>query len=140
MQLLSIMSHNVKVISPDATIQDAADKMKSLDIGALPVCDGTRLLGMLTDRDITVRAVATGCPPSTPVRDTMTPQIAYCFSDQDVTQAAAIMEDQQIRRVPILSRDKRLVGIVSLGDIATQTGDKKLSGEALQQVSQPTHA
>ena len=139
MQLSDIMSHDVEVISPDSTIQDAADKMKSLDVGALPVCDGARLLGMLTDRDITIRAVASGCPASTPVRDAMSPDTIYCFDDEDVRRAAKIMEDKQIRRLPVLDRQKRLVGIVSLGDIATQTNDTKLSGEALNQVSQPAH-
>ena len=140
MQLSNIMSHDVEVISPDSTIQDAADKMKSLDVGSLPVCDGTRLLGMLTDRDIAVRAVAAGCPPSTSVRDAMTPYVTCCFDDEDVQRAAKVMQEKQIRRLPVLNHDKRLVGIVSLGDIATQTGDKTLSGKSLEEVSQPTHS
>ncbi|MEW6296415.1 MAG: CBS domain-containing protein [Thermodesulfobacteriota bacterium] len=138
MQLKEIMTQGVDVISPDATLQEAAAKMKTLDVGPLPVCDGDRLVGMLTDRDIAVRAVAEGRDPTTtPVREVMTPEVIYCFEDQSVEEAAKLMEEKQIRRLPILNRNKWLVGIVSLGDLAVGTGDQQLAGEVLEQVSEP---
>jgi CBS domain-containing protein len=139
MQLKDIMTRQVEVTSPEATIQQAAEQMRRLDVGPLPVCDGDRLIGMLTDRDITVRAVAEGSDPTTTiVREAMTPEIVYGFEDQDVQEAARLMEQYQIRRLPILNRDKRLVGIVSLGDLAVGTGNPPLAGEVLEQVSEPT--
>lgn len=138
MQLKDIMTQGAEVIAPEATLQEAAQKMQRFDIGPLPVCDGDRLIGMLTDRDITVRAVAEGCDPKTTrVREAMTPDIAYCFEDQDVHEAAQVMEQYQIRRLPILNRNKRLVGLVSLGDLAVYTGNQRLAGEVLEQVSEP---
>ena len=112
--------------------------MRRLDIGPLPVCDGDRLIGMLTDRDITIRAVAEGYDPNTTtVREAMTPDIAYCFDDQEVQDAVQLMERYQIRRLPILNRDKRLVGMVSLGDLAVSSGDQTRVGETLKHVSEP---
>jgi CBS domain-containing protein len=138
MQLREIMTQDVEVISPEATVKDAAKKMQQLDVGPLPVCDGERLLGMLTDRDITIRVVAEGANPATKkVRETMTPGMVYCFEDQDVKEAARLMEQHQIRRLPVVNRDKRLVGIVSLGDLAVGTRDEKLTGKVLEQVSEP---
>src|SRR5438093_4669224 len=125
MQLKDVMTRRVEVVHPDDTLATAAEKMKSLDVGPMPVCDGERLVGMLTDRDITVRATAAGRDPKTTrVRDVMTPEVAYCFEDQDTNEAARIMEQRQIRRLVILNRDKRLVGIVSLGDLAVTTQDE----------------
>src|SRR5262252_3925739 len=119
MQLKEVMTPAVEVISPQASIREAAEKMRHLDIGPLPVCDGDRLVGMLTDRDITVRAVADGRDPvTTRVYEVMTPDVVYGFDDQDVQDAVRLMEQYQIRRLPVLSRSKRLVGIVSLGDLA----------------------
>jgi CBS domain-containing protein len=139
MQLKEIMTRNVEVANPDTRLQEAASKMKDLDVGVLPVCDGTRLVGMITDRDITIRAVAAGRDPGqTRVSDVMTPDLVYCFEDQDVQEAASMMEERQIRRLPIISRDKRLVGIVSLGDLAVDVSDEELTGEVLEQVSQPS--
>jgi CBS domain-containing protein len=139
MQIREIMTPRVEVIHPDATIEEAAEKMKRLDVGPLPVCDGERLLGMITDRDITVRATSEGRDPrTTRVRDIMTGEVFYAFDDQDVREAAEIMQRAQIRRLPIVNRDKRLVGIVSLGDVAVQTGDEELAGEVLEDVSEPT--
>jgi CBS domain-containing protein len=138
MQLKEIMTRGVNVISPEATLKEAAEKMKNLDVGPLPVCDGERLVGMLTDRDITVRVVAAGCDPSTTkVGDVMTPEVVYCFEDQSVEEAAKLMEEQQIRRLPVLNRNKWLVGIISLGDLAVDTGDRQLAGKVLEQVSEP---
>jgi CBS domain-containing protein len=132
------MTPKVEIVHPDAALREAAEKMSQLDVGPLPVCDGERLVGMLTDRDITVRATAKGCDPNTTkVRDVMTPDVVYCFEDQDVETAAQMMEMRQIRRLPVLNREKRLVGIVSLGDVAVKTGDQNLAGEALERVSEP---
>jgi CBS domain-containing protein len=112
--------------------------MKTLDVGSLPVCDNDRLVGLITDRDIAVRAVAEGCDPrTTTVQNVMTPDVLYCFEDQVVQEAAQLMSEQQVRRV-VLNRDKRLVGIVSLSDLAVDAGDEKLAGMTLEQVSLPT--
>ncbi|MGH7963538.1 MAG: CBS domain-containing protein [Candidatus Binatia bacterium] len=138
MQLSEVMTPRVEVIPSEATLKDAAQKMKTLDIGPVPVREGDRLVGMLTDRDITVRAVAEGRDPTTTkVREAMTPDVVYCFEDQDVKEAAKLMEEKQLRRLLVLDRDKRLVGIVSLGDLAVSSGDTKLTGETLKQVSEP---
>lgn len=138
MQLRDVMTQNVEIVQPDATVQEAAIKMKALNIGALPVCDGDRLVGLLTDRDITVRATAEGRnPANTKIREIMTPDIAYCFDDQDVEEAAHLMAEKQIRRMPVLDRNKRLVGIISLGSLAVHTRDDKLAGDILKQVSKP---
>ena len=140
MQLSQILTRDPEVIGPDTSVKEAAQRMRSMDVGSLPVCDGRRLLGMVTDRDITIRITAEGRDPaSTPVQEAMTPDIQYVFADQDVQEAARIMRDQQIRRLPVLDREKKLVGIVSLGDIAT-TGQDQLSGDALESISQPTHS
>jgi CBS domain-containing protein len=138
MLLQDIMTREVEVIGPEATLQEAAKKMQSLDVGPLPVCDGDRLIGMLTDRDIIVRAVAAGSDPATTtVRQAMTPDLVYGFEHQDVQDAARLMEQYRIRRLPVLNREKRLVGIVSLGDLAVSPGTQPLAGEVLEQVSEP---
>jgi CBS domain-containing protein len=138
MQIKEVMTPNVEVIHPDAMLQEAAQKMKGLDVGPLPVCDGERLLGMLTDRDITIRATAEGRDPrATKVREVMTCEVIYAFEDQGVTEAARLMEEHQIRRLVILNRDKRLVGIVSLADLAVHTDNERLAGEVVERVSEP---
>jgi CBS domain-containing protein len=140
MKLRNVMTRNVEVIQPDAPIQQAAQKMKSLDVGSLPVCDGQRLVGMITDRDIVVRAVAEGDGRQVnqfTVQDVMTGKVVYCYEDDDIDEAARIMSEEQIRRLPVLNRDKRLVGIVALGDVAVDTGDPVLSGKALKDISKP---
>jgi CBS domain-containing protein len=138
MQLKDVMTRQVEVISPDASLEEAARKMDELNVGPLPVCEGGRLVGLVTDRDITVRATAAGkSPRSTTVREAMTTDVLYCFDDQDVREAARLMETQQIRRVPVLDHSHRLVGIVSLGDVATEARDDRLSGEVLERVSEP---
>jgi CBS domain-containing protein len=138
MQLRDVMTRDVEVIHPIATLQEAAEKMESLNVGPLPVCDGKRLVGMVTDRDITVRATSAGLDPKTArVREVMSPDVVYCFEDQDTDEAAHLMEEKQIRRLVILDRDKRLVGIVSLGNLAVTTQDDQLSGEVLERVSEP---
>jgi CBS domain-containing protein len=142
MKLETIMTTDVEVVRPDASIHDAACKMRDLDVGSLPVCDGRRLVGMLTDRDIVVRAVAGSENLSgTLVRDAMSPGIAYCFADDSDADARRVMAEHQIRRLPIVTREnKELAGIVSLGDLATKTGDVQQSGRTLREVSEPTHA
>src|SRR5215510_9859599 len=138
MQVRDVMTPQVEVIAPTATLTEAAEKMSQLEVGPLPVCDGSQLVGMLTDRDITIRATAKGRDPNTTrVREVMTPEVVYCFEDQDVEIAVQMMAMRQIRRVPVLSRGKRLVGIVSLGDLAVETGNRDLAGETLEQVSEP---
>lgn len=138
MQLKNIMTEEVDVIAPKTSICEAAKRMRSLDVGALPVCDGNRLVGMLTDRDLAIRAVAEGRDPnSTTAEDTMSPEIIYCFDDQDTAEAERVMRERQVRRLPVVNRDKRLVGIVSLGDLATKD-DVTAAGETLEKVSQPS--
>src|SRR5262245_28049990 len=138
MRVKDVMTAGVECVHPGDTLHQAASRMRELNIGALPVCGNQdRLVGMITDRDIAVRAVADGCgPDETKVSDCMTPEIVYCFEDQDVSEAANLMEERQIRRVAVLNQNKRLVGIVSLGDLAVK-GDGHLSCEALERVSEP---
>jgi CBS domain-containing protein len=135
------MTRDVAVVRPESSLQEAAQKMSALDVGPLPVCDGEQLVGMLTDRDITVRAVAEGLDAkTTPVRDVMTPEVVYCFEDQEVSDMVRIMEQHQIRRLLVLNHEKRLVGIVSLGDLAvrdTAAEDAGLDEEVLDAVSEP---
>jgi CBS domain-containing protein len=139
MQLKEIMTADVAVIVPEASLQEAAQQMQRLDIGALPVCDGDQLVGMLTDRDMTVRAVAEGCSPTTTtVREVMSPDLVYGFADQEVQDATRLMEQYQVRRLPVLNRQKRLVGIVALADLAVRSGNQALTGEVLEQVSEST--
>ena len=138
MKLSEIMTREVEIIQPDDTLYLAAQKMRDRDIGFLPVCDGESLMGVLSDRDITIRALADGMDINVMLgRDLMTTPAIYCFDDQDVKEAAKIMEENQIRRLVVLSRDdKRLVGVVSLGDLA-RNGITDLSGQVLQKVSEP---
>ena len=133
-----IMTRHVECTRPDASLQEAATKMKQLEIGPLPVREQNRLTGFITDRDITVRATAEGLDPKTTlVREIMTPSVVYCFEDQEIEEAAQLMKELQVRRLPVLNREQRLVGIVSLGDLAVETGDDRLVGETLEVVSEP---
>jgi CBS domain-containing protein len=136
--LKEIMTPQVDTISPDATAEDASARMKDLNIGAIPVCDEDGLIGMLTDRDLVVRVMAQRRDPkAVRVGEAMTPEVSYCFEDDDVGKAAQLMSQKQIRRLPILSQSKKLVGIVSLGDLAVHGMDTKSSGNVLEQVSHP---
>ncbi len=138
MQIEQVMTRNVEIISPHTTLKAAAQKMRDLDVGSLPVCDGERLQGMLTDRDITIRATAEGRnPDNTRAMDVMTAEVYYCYQDQAVEEAAQVMEEKQIRRLPIVNRNKKLVGIVSLGDLAVDATQERLAGEALTEISRP---
>ncbi len=139
MKVKEVMTRSPECVNPDDSLQDAARKMKDLDVGPLPVCGmNDKLAGILTDRDIVVRAVAEGRDIRTAkVRDAMTEGVTYCFEDDDVSEAARLMRDKQIRRLIVLNGDKRMTGIVSLGDLAVETGDKDLSADTLHEVSQP---
>ena len=138
MRVSDVMTRNVECVAPDDTIQDAARKMRDLDVGPLPVCDHDRLAGMVTDRDITIRATADGRDPARcRVRDVMTPDVVYCFDDQDVKDAADTMAARQIRRLLVLNRDQRLIGIVALADLAVDAGSEARPGDALREVSEP---
>jgi CBS domain-containing protein len=139
MKLKDIMTPDVACVRPGDTLQEAARRMKDLDVGPMPVCgDDDKIVGMLTDRDITIRATAEGLDPKTTrVRDAMSEDVVWCFDDQDTDDAAKLMQERQVRRLLVMSRDKRLVGIVSLGDLATES-KKKQAGEVLQDVSEPS--
>ncbi len=140
MQVQQVMTRDAECISPEATLTEAARRMRELDVGALPVCDNDRLVGMVTDRDIAVRSVAEGHDPRVHrVREAMTPQLFSCREDEDVTAVARLMKEKQIRRIPVLNRDKRLVGIVSLGDLAVEVHDEHLVGSTLETISEPGH-
>jgi len=139
MLLKDIMTHNPGVVSPMDTLEQAARIMEVLDVGPVPVCEGNRVVGMLTDRDITVRATAAGCDPKTTlVCDAMSQDVISCYEDQDVREAARLMKEKQIRRLLVLNRANDLVGIVSLGDLATEAGDQGQPGDVLKKVSEPT--
>ena len=138
LMLKQIMSTEVEVLNPEATLQQAAERMRRHDIGMLPVCDGTRILGMLTDRDITIRAIAEGSDPKTTrASDVMTSDVCYCYEDDDVKMVAKTMSERQIRRMPVVDREKNLVGIVALADIARHS-DERTAGDALEGISQPS--
>jgi CBS domain-containing protein len=136
MKVSDVMTRDVRLIEPTQTIQEAARLMAEIDTGIMPVREGDRLVGMITDRDITVRAVAQGRGPDTPIREVMTDDVKYCFEDDDTDAVARNMADIQVRRLPVLTRDKRLVGIVSLGDLAVMQGSGQ-AGEAVAGISQP---
>jgi CBS domain-containing protein len=136
MNVSEVMSSDVFVMSPDQTLREAAQSMADLDTGVLPIGEGDHLIGILTDRDIVIRGVAEARDPgNTAVRDIMSHGVCFCYEDEDVKEVADQMAELQVRRLPVVNRDKRLVGIVSLGDLAQQ-GDTALSGEALQGVSE----
>ena len=118
MNVKSCMSTDVRLAAPDQSIREVAKTLKEIDAGSLPVGENDRLVGMITDRDITIRAVAEGLGPDTAVRDIMTSEIHYCFEDDDLESAAEQMAELKVRRLPVLNRDKRLVGIIALADIA----------------------
>ena len=138
MKLSEIMTRDVEILQPDDTLSSAAQKMRDRDIGFLPVCDGDSLMGVLSDRDIAIRALADSLDINVMLgRDLMTTPAIYCFDDQDVTEAAKVMGENQIRRLVILSREnERVVGVISLGDLVRK-GITDLSGQVLQKVSEP---
>lgn len=135
MQVQDAMTRTVELVAPDTPATEAARRLRDLDVGALPVGHYDRLVGMLTDRDLVVRGLADGAEPgSIEVRHCMTPQVLYCYADQSVEEVAANMEQNQIRRLPVVDRNKRLVGIVALADISSATQPER-AGKTLRGIS-----
>ena len=137
MKVNAAMTEDVRLVKPETTIREAAQLMAKIDCGALPVSDHDRLVGMITDRDIAVRAVAEGKSPQTKVKDVMSREILYCFDDQELDDVAWNMGQNQVRRLPVLNHDKRLVGILSLGDVARREEDAASVGEAVSRLCEP---
>lgn len=141
MKINEFITREPHCIGPDATLMEAADDMKTLDVGILPVCQDNELVGMVTDRDIAIRGVAEGADPKTTmVREIMSRVVVYCFEDQDVKEAAEMMERNRVRRLPILDRRQNVVGILSLGDLAIRAPDSELAAWILTRVSEPAFA
>jgi len=136
MHVNEAMSTDVKIANPNQTLKEAAAIMAEIDAGILPVGDNDRLVGMITDRDIAVRGVAKGLKPDAKVREVMSKEVMYCFEDDDIEDVALNMAELKVRRLPVLNREKRLVGIVSLGDIAMTDGPD-MAGEAICGISEP---
>jgi CBS domain-containing protein len=136
MRVRDAMTPDVQLCTPEDTLRDAAEAMAALNCGLLPVTEDDRLVGMISDRDIAIRGIAMGRGPDARIRDVMTADVKYCFEDQDLEEVSANMGDIQVRRLPVLDRDKRLIGIIALGDIArARPGDG--TAEALSQISRP---
>ena len=136
MRVSEAMTREVRVANPGQSIREVAKIMAEIDAGSMPVGEDDRLVGMITDRDIAIRAVAAGKGPDTPVREVMSEEVKYCFDDEDLEHVAQNMGEIQMRRLPVVNRDKRLVGIVSLGDVA-QNEDSRTTGKTTAKVSQP---
>ena len=134
MQIRNVMTRNPQLINPDDTIQHAARLMAECDCGILPVSEGDHLVGMISDRDIAIRGIGNGKGPHSKVRDAMTREVKYCFEDEDAGHVAENMADLQVRRLPVMNRDKRLVGIISPSDLARKEPD---IGKALAGIAQP---
>jgi CBS domain-containing protein len=136
MRVSDAMTSAVRITTPQNTIAEAARMMGEIDAGVLPVGDGERLVGMITDRDIAVRGVGANKSPDTPVSEIMSKEVLYCFADQDLDDVVQNMANIKVRRLPVLNREKRLVGILSLGDVAL-VDDPDVTGEALSEISEP---
>ena len=137
-KISDVMTRDVFIASPNQTIREAAGAMAKADVGSLPVGENDRLVGMVTDRDIVLRAVAQGRYAKTQIREVMTEHIQYCFDDEDVTGVAENMAQLGVRRLPVLNRDKRLVGIVALSNVAN-CGEPKAASKLLKGVAEPHH-
>jgi CBS domain-containing protein len=138
MRIRDVMTRDVQVVSPSDSIREAARLMDELNVGVLPVVEGERLVGMVTDRDITVRATAAGlAPDGTQVSQVMSDGPAACYEDDVVSDVARLMGGKQVRRVPVLDAGDRLVGIVSLGDLAVDADRPQTTAEALERISRP---
>lgn len=141
MLVREIMTKAVKLVDSSTSIRDAAEMMRDQDVGALPVGESGRLTGMITDRDLVIRALAAGKDLElTSVREVMTPRLSFIFDDQDVREAADVMAEHQVRRLPVLDRQKRIVGIISLGDLSRSPQPVDVKAETLRQVSEPAAA
>jgi len=137
MKVKQIMSRSVATINPDTPIAKAAEKMRDLDIGFLPVCEHEHLVGTVTDRDITIRSVAQGRDERLArASEIMTPTVFYCYEDDDVEKAGEQMQDKEVRRLVVLTSDKDLAGVISLGDIAKASGETELAGETLGEIAE----
>ena len=136
MRVSEAMSRDVRVANPQQRISEAAKIMDEIDAGALPVGEDDKLVGMITDRDIAIRAVGKGKGPDTPVSDVMTKEIKYCFEDEELDHVSQNMAELQVKRLPVVNRDKRLVGILALGDIAGKAGPR-VTGRAVEGISRP---
>ena len=136
MKVSEVMTNDVRTVTPDQSVREAASFMLRADAGSIPVCEGDRVIGMITDRDIAVRGIAEGRGPDTLVRDLMTDHIICAHADDNVDEIAQRMSKEQVRRLPVLDTEQRLVGIVSLGDLARETRGES-AHEALEGVSQP---
>ncbi len=135
--LKDVMSRDVQVISPSGTIQEAALQMLKGNFGMLPVGENNRMIGAISDRDIAIRAVAEGMGSSSKVRDVMSEGIVWAYENDSVADAAKLMSEHQIRRLPVVNAEKQLVGIVALGDFAIEVSDVEIAGEALSEISKP---
>jgi len=136
MKVSEAMTRDVCIAAPQQTIREAACMMADIDAGSLPVGENDRLVGMITDRDIAIRAVGEGRSPETAIRDVMSKEVLYCYEDEDLDDVAKNMSNVKVRRLPVLDRDKRLVGIVSLGDLALHD-DSKTTGRTVANISEP---
>jgi CBS domain-containing protein len=134
MKIKDVMTHDVRFVTPDTPLTEIARQMRDDDIGAVPVVENDRMIGMVTDRDIVVRCVATGSIDGATARMAMSPRILYCYEDQSVNEILDNMAEQQVRRMPVVNRDKRLVGVVSIGDLSQKAQRK--AGESLKEISQ----
>lgn len=135
MQVKDIMSIHPECLAPEASIKDAALKMKKVNCGFLPICENDRLVGVITDRDIVIRGLAKDANLSTKAMDLMSPEVVYCFEDDNVDTAAAKMEDKRIRRLVVLNNNKRLVGILSIDDISAKSEDKSITSGILSNIN-----
>ena len=137
-QLKDLMSRDVKVIGPDMTIRQAAQQMDEGDFGMMPVAEDDRMIGTISDRDIAIRGIGEGRGAEAKVRDVMSEGVAWAYEDDSVEQAAVIMSDYQVRRLPVVNRNKRLVGIVALGDFAVESSEMRPTAKALTEISKPS--
>jgi CBS domain-containing protein len=137
-QLTDVMSRDVKVVGPDTSMREAAQHMRDGDFGLLPVVEDDRIIGTISDRDITVRGVAEGKDPTSKVRDAMSTGLAWVYEDESIEYALELMSKRQVRRLPVISRAKRLVGIVALGDISEKKSEAKPTAKALSEISKPS--
>jgi CBS domain-containing protein len=135
MKIKDVMTQDVSFVTPDAPVAEIAQRMRDDDIGAVPVVENDRMIGMVTDRDIVIRCVASGSLDGATARTAMSPRVLYCYDDQSVNEILENMAEQQVRRLPVVNRDKRLVGVVSIGDLSQKSQRK--AGESLKEISQP---
>jgi CBS domain-containing protein len=135
MKIKDVMTHDVNFVTPDTPVPEIACRMRDDDIGAVPVVENDRMIGIVTDRDIVTRCVATGNIAEATARAAMSPRVLYCYEDQSVNEILENMAEQQVRRKPVVNRDKRLVGVVSIGDLSQRAQRK--AGESLKEISEP---